>query len=389
MNLAEREARLERLRGYLVRDPGNLPLTLDFAATATEVGRGEEALQVLDRALEGLPNEPRLLGARGNVLLALSRLDEAALLFEGLIAQVGAQPELSFNLAMARIYQGRGREARELLEGIAPAARASLPQFELHCAQAAYQTLDYAGALAGVDRYLRTNPGDVDGASLRALLLLDTEREALAASEAQALLKVDPRRWEAHLVLGSCALATQDAGAAEAHFSQALSRAPDLGRAWSGRGFAALLRRDVPLARRYFEKAVEQMKDHPGTWHGLVWSCILLGDLARARSALESSMEVDRNFADNHGTLAVLEVLAGRHTEAELSIRKALRLNPQAPSALYARSLLLDAKGDAAGADAIVEKILGSGMAQGPALLALYKQGRSKSNGGLQPPTIH
>jgi len=129
------------------------------------------------------------------------------------------------------------------------------------------------------------------------------------------------------------------------------------------------------------------MPDHQGTWHGLAWTCILTGDLVRANEAIECSMQLDRNFADNHGTKAVLEFMLGRRTEAELSTRKALKLNPAAPSALYARSLLQDAAGDGAAADATVEKILGTMRApNGASLLEMYKNRPRKAGSGPRPP---
>jgi len=386
MDPSEAEKRLERLLGYLKQDPENLNLLVDAAELAWQLGRGSVALEWLDQALLARPGEPRLLSCKGNALLALGQLDQAAEIFESLIEQQGRHPVLIFNLAQARQYQGRSNEALNLLDSVPEEARASVPEFDLSYGRAAYQLQRYEVALQAVENFLATHPGYPEALGIRAMVLFDMGREDEAVALSRTLLLQPGAQWAPHLVMGSAALSSQDAAAAETHFGKVVEAIPNAGRAWSGLGFAAMMRRDLPAARERFQQAVTQMRDHPGTWHGLAWTCILMGDLAKAREAIDHSMQADRNFADNHGTLAVLEVLQGRRTEAELSIRKALRLNPAAPSALYARSLLLDTGGDRAAADATVERILST--MQGPrgvSLLKLYQESR-KRGGSIIPP---
>ncbi len=384
--LADEAQRLQRLLGYLKQDPGNVRLILDAVELGVRTGRGEEAQEWLDTALQAKPEEPSLLSAKGNLLLTLGKPRDAASVFEDLIRGAGPNSVLSFNLAHARLYEGRMQESLALLDSVPEAERGALPRFDLSYARVAYQLLRYDDALAAIDRFLTANAGDLEASGIKAMVLFDNNREEEAVAMAKALLRQSSEQWEAHLVLGSAALPAQDAAAAEIHFTKVVGQVPDAGRAWSGLGFASLMRRDLNGARERFEKAVLYMTDHPGTWHGLAWTCILLGDRGRARAAIDRSMLVDRNFADNHGTLAVLEFLQGRRTEAELAVRKALRLNPAAPSALYARSLLLDAAGQNQAAEEIVTSILSSLKGpKGPALLKMYKDSRHGGRAGAPP----
>jgi tetratricopeptide (TPR) repeat protein len=384
---ADPAQRLQRLLGYLKQDPKNVPLIVETAELASKLGRGGEALEWLDTALLAHPGDQRLLSTKGNLLLALGRVKDAAALFEELIERYGSHPVLHFNLAQARLHEGRAEESLALLESVPEADRATLPQFDLCYGSTAYQLRRYDQALASVERFLAGNPGHPEACGLKAMLLYDNGREDEGIALAQILLRRNPEQWPAHLVLGSTALSTQNGAAAEAHFAKVVEQVPEAGRAWSGLGFAALIRQDLRGARERLEKAVLYMADHPGTWQGLAWTCILLGDLGRAREAIDRSMQVDRNFADNHGTLAVLEFMQGRRTEAELAVRKALRLNPAAPSALYARSLLQEAAGDSAAADATVERILSSMKGpQGAALLRQYQSARQAGRRGPPRP---
>lgn len=385
MDYSDAIKRLGRLLGYLELDPTNTALLVETAELAWQTGRGVEALELLDKALVKNPTEAKLLSAKGNTLLALNRPGEAAFIFQTLIQQHGADPVLSFNLSQARLFEGRTLESLSLLDAIPESGRAGLPNFDVVYSRTAYQAGRIPEAISAIDRFLAANPGHPEAFGLRTLLLFDAGQESEAVGLARRLLESGADEWTAHLVVGYAALEAQDASAAEAHFTNVVERIPDAGRAWSGLGFAALLRRDLAAARTRLEKAVGQMTDHPGTWQGLAWTCILLGDVGAARAAIDRSLQVDRNFADNHGTLAVIEFLQGKKTEAELSIRKALRLNPLAPSALYARSLLLESSGNRAAASAIVEKILSSVQGpQGPALMKMYRS--SIQVGGVGTP---
>ncbi|MNH31046.1 hypothetical protein D3C79_913770 [compost metagenome] len=53
------------------------------------------------------------------------------------------------------------------------------------------------------------------------------------------------------------------------------------------------------------------------------------------------SYELDRNFSETHGGLAVVDVIDGLEDEARVGIRRALKLNPDSLSARYAEILLL------------------------------------------------
>ena len=69
------------------------------------------------------------------------------------------------------------------------------------------------------------------------------------------------------------------------------------------------------------------------------------GEIDEAETSYQRAYDLDRNFADSHGGLALVHALRGRTDDAEAAIRRALRLNPQCPTALYAQTLLLEASG--------------------------------------------
>src|SRR5207342_527942 len=100
-----------------------------------------------------------------------------------------------------------------------------------------------------------------------------------------------------------------------------------------------------PAARDQLLHAVVTMPDHIGTWHALAWAQLLLGDIDAAAGSYQQAYDLDRNFADSHGGLALIHALRGETDAAEQAVKRALRLSPQCATALYAKSLLLSDAG--------------------------------------------
>jgi len=100
------------------------------------------------------------------------------------------------------------------------------------------------------------------------------------------------------------------------------------------------------------------MPNHIGTWHVLAWTQLLLADIDAAELSYNKAFELDRNFADSHGGLALIHALKGQTDFAEQSIKRALRLNPDCATAMYAKSILLHDIGDTETSEKLVQKLI-------------------------------
>jgi len=130
-------------------------------------------------------------------------------------------------------------------------------------------------------------------------------------------------------------LARQDAAQGRA----ALQISPRDGRAWSAPAMADLLGGDLPTALAYFDNALATMPGHIGTWHGKAWAQLLSSDLPGAQRSFTSALDLDRNFAESHGGLAVALALQGRTEEALQHIERALRLDAFNLSGRHAQAI--------------------------------------------------
>jgi len=106
-----------------------------------------------------------------------------------------------------------------------------------------------------------------------------------------------------------------------------------------------------------------------------------------AEAAFNKSLEIDRNFGETHGGLAVIALLRGARAEAERLAEISLRLDRQSFAGHFAQSLLLAQQGKEAVAQEIVGKMLDSAMPGGQSLraqlatLAQKKAGRRPTQG--------
>lgn len=132
-------------------------------------------------------------------------------------------------------------------------------------------------------------------------------------------------------------LARQDAAQARTQARAALQISPRDGRAWSAHAMADLLAGDLPTALAHFDNALATMPGHIGTCHGKAWAQLLSSDLPGAQRSFTSALDLDRNFAESHGGLAV--ALQVRTEEALQHIERALRLDAFNLSGRHAQAI--------------------------------------------------
>jgi tetratricopeptide (TPR) repeat protein len=302
-------AQLERTESFLAGDPGNQLLLAAAIDQALAAGLPERAAAHAQAAVTRYPDDDVLAARLGNSLLAQHRYAEAAALFDDLSAR-HADAALTYGAAYARYCQGLHAEALERLKAFAdggglPPQGVTLLVRVLHLNGEPEEALVVA---------LRQRARCGDDASLLAaasLAALDSNELEQAQALADAALAGPVRPTEALVTAGSLALARMDSAAADALLTEVVSARPEEGRAWSALGMASLLRRDLDTARKQLEMALRFMPSHIGTWHSMGWCCLFAGDRAGAREAFEHALELDHNFGESHGGLAVVLALQG------------------------------------------------------------------------------
>lgn len=353
------QERLQRLLQFLDYDPNNVNLLLQTLELAIESGNASTADTLVAHVDSHGINVPEVHAQLAHLLLLMGSFAAAAKRGDKAIQAGIDHPVVIYNTAVAHFYSEAFIEADTLLGRLTPLDDCSRDALCLHARTLHHleQPLD-AATLA--ERALAENPGDIELMGLLALLRYESDDNTAALDLAYEVLAEDPNQLDA---LIACASANFELGRIEParkawHHTTEVH--PDCGRAWSGLGLLEFNEMELEQAKIHLTLAVKYMPNHIGTWHLLAWVYILENNSLEARAALNASLELDRNFAETHGGLAVVDVMDGHEDSARLSMRRAMKLNTQGFAVYFAELLLLKRAGKDAEADALVNRVLDS-----------------------------
>lgn len=353
------QERLARLLGYRAQDPQNFALLVDIAALQLALGQCADARQSAQQALALAADKPQ-----GHALLGLAAAREndfhaAAAALDEAIRLGDDTPAVLYHHAYALAMLGRFADAKQ------SAAAAAQFAAEYPFAPALYiRVLHHLGEVDAAVAYAEAlqaggaNAPRVNG--MLSTLYMDAGNFEGARTAATAALAEDDSDMDAHTAVGLLALGDLDADHALAEFNRVLRAQADNGRALLGSGLSKLLVGDIAGAITALEQTTQatNMRSHLGTWQTLAWCYILQKDADGAERALQQALAIDRNFAETHGALAVVALMRGNIDSATQAIKRANGLNRDNFSGKFAESLLLQIRGNGAGARQLVDALL-------------------------------
>ncbi len=348
---------ISRLKSYLAADPANALLVCDLTDAYISMAQYHEADQLIKTLDADVLNAPGVAFRCARISLILGRYEDSINVLKSLIEQGHDNVALWHDLAFSYLCL---RNTTDATQAITEAVNRYGDNAELSIVAGRVALMDgnFELAHAELNKALSLAPEHPAAMGLQALAYLDSDQQDMAFDTATKCLSFYPEQHEALLVAGTISLWRQDIASAGDYFVRALDRHPNSGRARSGYGQVMMLLNRLPDAREQLHMAVIAMPDHIGTWHALAWTELLLGNIEAAEKSYQSGYDLDRNFADSHGGLALIHALKGRNEEAEQAIKRALRLNPQCVTAHYARTLLLADAGQFNEADSQLADLL-------------------------------
>lgn len=346
------DSRFARLAALLDHDPDNPHLLADTAEAAQAEQRWDEVTALLDRLAAVQPLSPGQLHLAG--MAALQRRDWTAAesRFARLIDTGIAPPPVRFNRAWALAMAGRGSEGLDLLD---PATVAELPQAAQLRVQLLHDAGDMDAAMAQARESLERH-GDHRGLNA-AVATLATDLDDLELARRCAEAAGD--HPDALVTLGTIALDDGDTRLAAEQFAQALVRNADAPRALVGSGLARIAAGgDADAAATEIDRGAALFGTHLGSWIAAGWTHFLRGDHATARARFDHALTLDDNFAEAHGALGVLDLLAGDAAAARRRIAVATRLDRDCFAAALGKVLIAQGEGNADRVQAILATAL-------------------------------
>lgn len=331
--------RLDRYDSYLKQDPDNTSLAVEAFELALNLGLHARAAAYLDQAQAVAGEAPYLQYRRSSLWAAQGKWEEALALQGELCQRFPEDVDLRAALASLQHYAGRHEDAEVLWSALL--RDGNLPTYAW---ANRFRTLHFLGrlhdamTLGDANAELLTQLPEAAG--VLSLIAVDAGDFGAARHWAEIALGAMPDSTEALTTAGALALAAKDAAGAVDALTRVVRSKPQEGRAWSSLGIAHLLLQDGGAAQVEFQRAIALMPAHIGSWHGLGWASMLTGDVVQAKKAFEHALSLDRNFAENHGAVAVACAFSGLHDAAGRHIELALRLDPQGLSARFAQAVI-------------------------------------------------
>lgn len=298
------------------------------------LGRNEEALAALLRAVELRPDDVESHHNLGVVLQQRERLDEAEAAYRRALEIDPAYADARLNLAAVLTRRGRLAEAEEALRSVllgnpgCVAAHGNLGA--VHLEQGKLEE-----AVSCLEQALRL---DADNASTHdnlGITLYRLGRLEEAEQHFRQALRIDPDRASVHTSLG---VALQEQGhldEADTHFQFALLLDSEDARAHERRGSIHYVRGQLCEAERCFRRALEIVPEEAGIHFNLGRLLRKLRRFDEAEASLRRALALRPD--DNMGALNELGLTlmdAGALGEAEDCLRRVLEKMPDNPGVL-------------------------------------------------------
>ena len=349
---------LARLLEHLANDRGNKLLAFRVIDLSLEENRLDQVDQILQQTAQHWPDDAGLLNRRAMAALRRNNPKAAITDLEKIVAAGNADAPVRYNLGYACYMAGEFIKTRAALEPVltdVDKIPVLAPLYVL-CLQ---QLGEFDAAIAYAEQRLQATPDDAELQGVLALLYFDAEKDLNACRRyvATALAK-QPNHPMALVAASSLAVMDENPDEALALAQRIVQRNPNDGRAWACIGLAYLFHRDLKAAQQALERAVQTMPGHIGTWHLLAWSQLLQNDIDGAEASFNKARDIDRNFGETHGGLAIVAYLRGDKERAKAQADRARRLAPTNMSQHYLKLLQLQDNGDDAGVRRYLEDTL-------------------------------
>lgn len=283
----------EELQGLVVSRPKDIAIKVRLTDTLIDLNRLDDAYRLNQELLNARPGHPGGLTAKGRILIARRRYDEA----KTVLAQaVQADPKsgvANYLLGVAESSLGQIDSARKLFAHALDLSP-GMEDAAVALADLLARSGDYDDALRRADQVLQKNPGSTLAHVVAAKSSLAQGNSARAEAQLKAALELDPA------------------------FVPALGALLDL-RATQGRTEEVLHRLSELLSKRSRNAKLHLL---------LGIASLKLNDLDKAEESVKQALAIDPGTPDAYGVLAEISHARGALERAAVAYRLAIEGNP-------------------------------------------------------------
>ena len=353
------EAR-EITRGIFERQPEHVENAVFLSALHSQDKQYEEAIAVLDKAVELNPQNQPLLKALGDALFNAKQYDRSEQIWKQIL---DTHPEVFRNhLALALFYQkiGESSKAGAVLRAAMTADEEDV-QRKLVFVEFVQQTKGTQQAIAELEGIIKSHPEDGSlRLALAQLQIADKDIDSAATTYRQAVkdFSDDETGITSRVQLAKIYMQKEDVAAATAIIDEAAEIAPNDSE-------VNMVKAKIAIVDKNIEQAIISLrtvvKDNPEN----IEAYFLLAAAHQANNELDQAVEVIARAHDNNrDNIKALLPLAKYHaqnqnaSEAEKVVDDYLRLDANNYEALSIKSAILNGKKDYSGAYELAEKMV-------------------------------
>ena len=351
--------RIDKLLSYLSVDPDNTNLQLDYLQEALTEKEFEKSWTVVLKVVASgvTVKDERALYLVSTLAMALGNYEEATSWLKQGLDSGFEKSWVVYNLCYSFLQMDNYLDAEQFFNQYSSEFADDF-DFSLLGGRVLLFCEKYKEANESLLAALKVSPGNPEALGLLSLVLLDKGELKEAEDVSAKALDHNPVQTEALITSASVHIANLQANDCLNKIDLLLAEKPNVGRAISIKGQALLLNKDYEGAKAAFEDAVKSMPNHIGTWHAKGWNHLLLNEVDKAALAFKAAYDLDHNFGESHGAMALISYLQGNQSDCEWYLQRAVRLDKNGFTAQYVQSILLQNKGDNQGAERIIEDII-------------------------------
>lgn len=330
---------------------------LTLAALLVEMGRADDAIQVVRTAVERWEDNPVLLAGLGDLLLDSERPQEAVMLFRRAIDLDSSSALAHLRLATTLAQLGEVDEALEEIGKAAERAPSSLDPHRIRVALLA-RAERWPEAVVAAQELLALDPASVEALRVIAIDRLRTGSQDEGISLLKRARKVNPGDPETSLLLAKALAGSRPRKALDilSRPPVALEEQAELLCDWLLlRGHLQRQRERWLEAEADFGRVIELRPDLTDAWAGRAEAALATGRLDQALVNADQALLIDPRHVFARCARADVLIQLGRIDDGRAELEAALRIEPDY---LWALDLLARITSDPDTARALIDRAL-------------------------------
>lgn len=292
--LEDTDAAVADFDAAIQKQADNPSANLGKARILLSQGKADDALERLDQVLTAHPNHHASLIARGNLLRAMQKPDQAAVDFAAAAKVLPGDPRAYVGAAFVSIAQQDLAAAKASIARLNAVAR-GMPVVNYLQALVAYQEQDYDRASDELQILLRAAPSSVQGQLLYGVVSYARSEFTIADDYLTRVLASAPRNLELTKLVAATRLKLKEPERAIQVLERIVNAQTSDAQLLALLGTAHLQSGDNTKGAEYIERAVQIDPDQALLRTQLAVGKLASGDTSGAISELESAVALDQD----------------------------------------------------------------------------------------------